>query len=149
MIRDVHPGSWFFTHPGSRGVKKAPDPGSGSATLDIGTYPRERNTDPKSPLMCCLGAGKPVAAAAACRHLEFGGTAAATTDQSARRIWVAGFPGPLCTVLQAGHWEKRQNLRSALPCLVDSDLYGSINFSCWPYSKYGSGSGFRCKLYSI
>jgi hypothetical protein len=39
MIRVVHPGSgcWLSTHPGSRirnpGVKKAPDPGSGSATL--------------------------------------------------------------------------------------------------------------------
>jgi hypothetical protein len=30
MIRVVHPGSGFLTHPG---VKKAPDPGSGSATL--------------------------------------------------------------------------------------------------------------------
>jgi hypothetical protein len=57
----------------------------------------------------CLGAGKPVAAAA-CRHLEFGGTAAATTDQSDGRVWVAGFHGRLCTVLQAGHSEKRQNL---------------------------------------
>jgi hypothetical protein len=71
-------------------------------------YPRELNTDPKSPLMCCLGAGKPVAATAARRHLEFGGTAAATTDQSARRVWIAGFHGRLCPVLQAGHWEKRR-----------------------------------------
>jgi hypothetical protein len=41
MIRVVHPGSRFqiliFTHSGSRiqGVKKAPDPRSGSATLTI------------------------------------------------------------------------------------------------------------------
>jgi hypothetical protein len=63
---------------------------------------------PKSQLVCCLGTGKPVAATAACRHLEFGGTAAATTtDQSDRRIWVAGFLG---RPLQAGHWEKRQKL---------------------------------------
>jgi len=39
MIRVVHPasGSWLFIHHGSRspdpGVKKAPDPGSRSATL--------------------------------------------------------------------------------------------------------------------
>jgi hypothetical protein len=87
---------------------------------------------PKSQLVCCLGTGKPVAATAARRHLEFGGTAAATTDQSDRRVWVAGFLG---RPLQAGHWEKRQNLRSALPCLVDPDLYGSISLTFWPYSK--------------
>jgi hypothetical protein len=40
-IRNTDPGSgsWFFTHLGSRipdpGVKKAPDPGSGSATLPV------------------------------------------------------------------------------------------------------------------
>jgi hypothetical protein len=35
-VRDVHPGSKFFFHPypdSYPGVKKAPDPGSGSATL--------------------------------------------------------------------------------------------------------------------
>jgi hypothetical protein len=82
--------------------------GTGSRIRYTGyRYPRELNTDPKSPLVCCLGAGKPVAAAATRRHLEFGGTAAATTDQSARRVWIAGFHG---RPLQAGHWEKRQNL---------------------------------------
>jgi hypothetical protein len=34
MIWDVHPGSGFFSIP-DLGIKNAPDPGSGSATLRI------------------------------------------------------------------------------------------------------------------
>jgi hypothetical protein len=37
MILDVHPGSGFFSIP-DLGAKKAPDPGSGSATLCTTQY---------------------------------------------------------------------------------------------------------------
>jgi hypothetical protein len=93
----------FLIIPDTGGSKRHQIPDPDPLHWIYSRYSRELNTDPKNPLLICPGAGKPAAATAACRHLEFGGTAAATTDQSDRRVWVAGFHGRLCAVWQAGH----------------------------------------------